>query len=61
MSFLFCERCDAPIDSDDDPGCIIDPPACTPLDLVARLTRVLCESCRETEWDRAQERAAEEA
>jgi hypothetical protein len=62
MSMVICERCDVPIDSDDDPECFCGPPdgMCTPAQQEA-LTTVLCERCREKAWDRQQERAMEDA
>lgn len=60
MSIIMCERCDAPIDSDDDPDCFCEPPhgMCTPAQHKA-LTTVLCEPCRERAWDDAQVKAME--
>jgi hypothetical protein len=62
MSMIICERCDTPIDSDEDPACFIEPPAgmCTEAQRKA-LTTVLCEPCRERAWDAAQVKAMEEA
>lgn len=53
MSMVTCERCDCAIDSDDDPGCFIENP------YNSRDTRILCENCRECEWDRYQESLTE--
>lgn len=47
MSMILCEKCDCPIDSDDDPGCFTE------------YDEVHCESCRdnaaEAAWDRHNE------
>lgn len=51
MSMVLCEHCEAGIDSDDDPHCFID----NPYD--SRDTTILCESCRERAYDRANEDA----
>ena len=42
MSMIECERCDAPIDSDDDPACF-----CETLNSEGVVLQVLCENCRE--------------
>lgn len=46
MSMCQCEKCDAYIDSDDDPDCFIE-------DLTGYLgrDRIICETCRESEDD----------
>lgn len=59
MSMIGCDNCDQMIDSDDDPACFVEAPACAPHDMRKILEQVLCENCREREWERQQERAAE--
>jgi uncharacterized protein with PIN domain len=56
MSMVICEDCDAPINSDDDPGCFVE------TGNMRRLHEetVLCENCRERRWDRQQERLMED-
>ena len=49
MSIIVCDRCNAYIDSDDDPDCFIE----NPYD--SKDTTILCEPCREAAWDRQQE------
>lgn len=49
MSVVVCDHCERYIDSDDDGDCFIDNPYDN------RDTTILCESCREKAWDRAQE------
>ncbi|MGE0023964.1 MAG: hypothetical protein AB7S70_10080 [Hyphomicrobium sp.] len=52
MSMVTCEDCDAPIDSDDDPGCFVE------TGNMRRLheTTILCENCREKRWERNEQR-----
>lgn len=57
MSCIHCDECCRLIDSDYDPDCFVDRDA--PLHLPVE--RVLCERCREREWDRQQERMMEDA
>ena len=57
MSMICCQACEALIDSDDDPGCFVEPPDCTPPEQRARATTIMCEPCREAEYDRQQESA----
>jgi ribosomal protein L37E len=56
MSMVICERCDAPIDSDADPGCFVE------TGNMRRLheTTIMCESCRERAYDRQQEDLAQD-
>lgn len=54
MSMVICEHCDRAIDSDDDPGCFID----NPYD--SRDTTIVCEPCRESAYERQQERLMED-
>lgn len=51
MSMVICERCDAGIDSDNDPDCFVE------TGNMRRLhdTTIMCEPCRERAWDRQQE------
>jgi hypothetical protein len=49
MSICVCERCDAYIDSDNDPNCFCD----NPYD--SRDTTIVCENCRERAYDEHQE------
>lgn len=44
MSMICCERCDMPIDSDDDPECFVEVP------WLNMAERVWCEPCRDAEW-----------
>lgn len=49
MSVVICERCDRPIVTEDDPYCFIQ----NPYDSQDR--RIVCEPCREGDWDRHNE------
>ena len=55
MSAVQCERCDWLFSSDDDPDCFVE---CGPR---LRMTRILCEGCREMEQMIDEGAAAEEA
>lgn len=57
MSCIHCDDCCRLIDSDDDPDCFVE--AGNPLGLP--LERVLCERCREREWDRQEQQKMEDA
>lgn len=58
MSCIYCDECCRLIDSDDDPDCFVErhSPMC-----LLPVERVLCERCREREWDRQMERHMEDA
>ena len=53
MSIIVCEKCDAYIDSDNDPDCFVE------VGNMRRLhkTEVMCERCRD-KWYNEQEREA---
>jgi len=57
MSMVLCSRCDAFVDSDDDPECFVE------VGNMRRLhkTIVLCEACRDLDEMMAEEAAASEA
>lgn len=47
MTTYACDTCDAGCDPEKDPGCLVEP----------NLT--ICENCRESAWERQQERLME--
>ena len=47
MSMVSCERCDAPIDSDDDPDCFVETGNMRRL----HQTTIMCERCRDKYYD----------
>lgn len=49
MSICVCDRCNSYIDSDKDPHCFCE----NPYD--SRDTTIVCENCREQDYDRHQE------
>lgn len=52
MSMVMCERCDRMIDSDDDPDCFCEAPDYMPADFRKAVgTEVVCEPCRERQWE----------
>ena len=58
MSVVTCQCCDQFIDSDDDPDCFCEAPNYISADFRKNYgTRILCEPCRESEWEQQQENA----